>query len=95
MVHQRYESELKRCISEIIIAKMQDPRVEWVTVSRVRLSKDYRLAQVFVSVIEDDIGVIDVLDSASGFIRSQLARTLPWRRIPKIEFLLEMGDGYE
>ncbi len=88
MVQGRYESELKRCISEIVLTELSDPAIGWVTINDVRLSSDYRIARVFVSVLDDEQVSLMALERASGFIRSLLAKRLPWRRMPKIKFEL-------
>ncbi len=86
----RYESELKRCISEIVISEVGDPEIGWITVQSVKLSPDYRKAVVLISVLGEAEVSLRALRRASGFIRSSLARKLPWRSVPKLEFQLEL-----
>ncbi len=86
MVQNRYESELKRCISEIVLSDLSDPALGWVTINDVRLSSDYRTARVFISVFGNEESSLMALGRASGFIRSLLAKKLPWRHMPKLKF---------
>ena len=88
MVKNRYEAELKRCISEIVISELSDPRVGWVTIADVQLSKDWRQARVLVCVVGDEQASMEALQGASGFIRSSLSKRLPWRHVPKLRFEL-------
>ncbi len=89
MAKNRYESELKKIIAELLISQISDPRLGWVTVSSVVLSKDYQKATVFVSVIGNQQESLEVLNNACGFIRTLLSKRLPWRRVPKLSFELE------
>ncbi len=86
MARTRYESELKRCISEIVIAELSDPGIGWITINDVAITPDHRIARVFISVFGDEEASLAALERASGFIRSSLARKLPWRHMPKLEF---------
>ncbi len=94
MARTRYESELKRCVSEIILCDLSDPGVGWVTVNDVQISSDHRLARVFISVLGDEEKSLTSLERASGFIRSSLAKKLPWRHIPKLVFELYREEMY-
>jgi len=72
-----------------------------VTLTRVDCAPDLSNAIVWWSVIDSkDADVIesvsDGLDSAASFIRSRVARELPLRRMPRLEFrydpTLEQGS---
>ncbi len=88
MGKDRYESELKRAVSGVILSELNDSRLDWVTVNKVRLSPDYHSAVIFVSVIGDAGASIEVLNNASGYIRHLLSRRLKWRRVPRLSFSL-------
>ena len=45
---------------------------------------------VLISVLGEAEVSLRALRRASGFIRSSLARKLPWRSVPKLEFQLEL-----
>ena len=86
MSKAKYESELKRCIADIIISQVSDARLGWITVNEVALSSDYRKARVFISIFGDEELSLMILNNASGFIRHSLSKQLPWRRVPEISF---------
>ena len=72
-----------------IIREVKDPRVSGAFVSIVgaSVSPDLSTAKVFYSVLGSDEGVQKGLVSASGFIRSELAKRLNLRITPKLTFV--------
>lgn len=78
-------------LAGIIQRQMRDPRVGSVSVNDVRVSKDLAFADVYVSSLETPDParqevLIAVLNRASGFFRSQLARRSSMRTTPKPRF---------
>jgi len=83
----RVGDQMKQEIADILMRKIKDPRVGFVTVTDVDLSDDLRNAKVFVSIYggnkeETHKG----LKSASAFIRSELGRRMSMRCVPEILF---------
>lgn len=87
-------------IASIILREMRDPRVGLVSVNEVRVSKDLSYADVYVSSLDADSEaarqtLIDVLNRASGYFRSELAKRHKMRTTPKPRFhfdeLIESG----
>ncbi len=61
-----------------------------VTVSGVKVSKDFAHAKVFVTVLGGDPGhALAVLNKEAGGFRHALASSLPLRRIPKLHFVFD------
>jgi ribosome-binding factor A len=97
---ERVNTLLRREISELVQHHLRDPRLgEFVAVTEVETSPDLQYARVFVSSIggqEEEARVLEVLNSAVGFLRSELARSVRLRRIPELRFLwdnsIEHGD---
>jgi ribosome-binding factor A len=50
----RVESAIKREIATAVLLEAKDPRIGFVTVTGVSLTKDYKIAHVFVSVMGDE-----------------------------------------
>ncbi|MCD6328501.1 30S ribosome-binding factor RbfA [bacterium] len=90
----RVAHQIQREVSELLLRKVKDPRVQFVTITRVLTSPDLRQARVFFStprMSEDmDKDVLEGLESAAGFIRSSLGKRLSMRRVPEIEFKLDV-----
>jgi ribosome-binding factor A len=79
-------------ISELMRREIKDPRIGFVTFTRVELSEDLRHAKVFVSSIgaePEKARALQGLVSATGFIRRHLGRALHLRYTPEISFLLD------
>lgn len=79
-------------ISHVLLRKVKDPRVKYVTVTDVEVAKDLKRATVFFSVLMDDIDKGEVqkgLNRAAGFIRSELFHTLRLKSIPTLTFEID------
>ena len=89
----RVEDLLRSEISRLIVREVSDPRVRLATVSEVNVSPDLKHATVRMSVLGEDEErqhSLEALQHASGFIRSQLAKSLRrMRSIPQLTFELD------
>ena len=72
-----------------ILREVKDPRVSGAFVSIVgaRVAPDMSDAKILYSVLGKDEGVHKGLISATGFIRSELAKRLNLRITPKLTFV--------
>ncbi len=97
---ERVNTLLRREISDLIRHHLRDPRLgDFVAVTEVETSPDLQYARVFISSIggqEEEKKVLEVLGSASGFLRTELARNVRLRRTPELRFVwdnsIEHGD---
>ncbi len=81
----RIEVDIQRILSELISFGIKDPRVSALaSVSRVDLTRDLSYATVYISGGDSD--TLKGLNSASGFLRKQLAGELTTFRIPELLF---------
>jgi len=86
----RVGEQMKHEIADILMRKIKDPRIGFVTVTDVELSDDLRNARVFVSIYGGDRETaFKGLKSASAFIRSELGRRMTMRCVPEILFRFE------
>lgn len=79
-------------ISQLIQHGTRDPRLGFVTVTGVDVSADLRNAQVYVTVLGDDVdaqSTLEGLDSAAGYFRYQMKQTLLLRYIPDLKFKID------
>jgi ribosome-binding factor A len=85
----------------ILEAKIKDPRVNsFLSITRVSVSRDLAWADVYVSHIQADRGAgrgVEGLQSAAGFIQSQLGLTMRIRKIPHLRFHEDPGirEGFD
>jgi len=86
---ERVAEAIKKEASNVIHDELKDPRLGFVTVTRVELTQDLRSAKIFFSVLgkdEDYLRTRKALDSASGFIRKLIAQRIQLRFAPEIMF---------
>ena len=78
---------MKQEIADILMRKLKDPRVGFVTVTDVEVADDLRNAKVFVSVLGTERATtLKGLESASSFIRSELGRRMRMKFVPELLF---------
>jgi ribosome-binding factor A len=85
----RVAEALQALVAELLLREIKDPRIGLVTVTGVKVSPDLRHARVFFSCLGDETQraqSLRGLNSASGFVRSQVARKLNLRVAPEIAF---------
>ncbi|TFG65024.1 MAG: 30S ribosome-binding factor RbfA [Spirochaetales bacterium] len=91
---KKLESLLQQEISLLIVnKKVKDPRVSTlVSVTRVVVSKDTAYAKVYISCLEGGESLsasAEALNSAAGFLQSQLAKKIHLRQTPKLSFIAD------
>jgi ribosome-binding factor A len=85
----RVTEAIRKEASLIIHDQLKDPRLGFVTITRVWMTPDLRYAKIFFSVLgkdEDYKKTQAALDSASGFIRKLIAERINLRIAPEIGF---------
>ncbi len=84
---------IRKAVSEIVRAKVKDPRLKTITVTDVEITHDLSIAKIYYSVYpwsKDNINRARVgLESAGKFIRMQLGKELTCYRIPDVTFKLD------
>ena len=87
-----------RELSNIIRNEIKDPRIHPLTsVSLVEVAPDLKTCKAYVSVFGDEKAQQDTirgLQSAEGYIRRELARTVNLRNTPEIRFILDQSIEY-
>ncbi|MCK4838287.1 MAG: 30S ribosome-binding factor RbfA [Desulfobulbaceae bacterium] len=84
----RVADNIKKEIATLLLRKIKDPRVYNVTITQVKVTPDLRRAWIYFSCLDQSVEEVAAgLASASGFIRSHLARELGMRYVPDLEFL--------
>jgi ribosome-binding factor A len=90
---ERVTEQVHHELGDIIQKEIRDPRLGWVTVTRVEMSPDLCYAKVFVSVLDPDENArrrsLRVLERAGAFIRTELSRRVRLRQSPELHFKLD------
>ena len=80
--HERVQEAIKKEVSLIIHDELKDPRIGFITITRVELTRDLKFAKIFYSVLgkeEEHKKTRLALDSALGYIRSLVAQRINLR----------------
>ncbi|MEA1939346.1 MAG: 30S ribosome-binding factor RbfA [Candidatus Caldatribacteriota bacterium] len=86
------EKTFKRIISNILNKKVNDPRIKFVTITKVILSPNLLNAKIYITIYNDKLNIrkcLKGLKNATKFIRYELGKKLDLRRVPEIVFLVD------
>lgn len=84
--------QVKREIGRIIQQELGDPRLEFVTITEVDVSKDLRHARVLFSVLGDHSQMAAAqngLNGARGMVRKLLGKAMNLRYTPELIFVFD------
>lgn len=87
---ERLTDTLREEIAQIVGFELEDPRLDAVTVTDVRLSSDKRAARVYVTITGDEEAhksALAALKHAAPYVRKQLGLSLNLPRTPEIHFV--------
>jgi ribosome-binding factor A len=83
---ERIRSEL----AEIFLRETSDPRFGSLTVTDVRVDREFALANIFITAVDCDDArraeILHGLEGARGYFRSALASRIPLRTFPSLRF---------
>lgn len=89
---ERLKDQLKVEISDILRKETKDPRIGFVSITDVEVSRDLRHVKVYVSILGDEeekATTMAGLAQATGFIRTELGQRIRLRYTPEITFKLD------
>jgi ribosome-binding factor A len=92
---ERMAEALREEIAEVVGFELEDPRVEAVTVTDVKVSDDLRDAKVYVLVAgsEDEVKkALNALQHAAVYVRQQVSMNLSLRFVPHIHFVRDTAE---
>lgn len=94
----RINSEVQKELSRIINYEIKDPRIHSMTsVTQVIVTPDLKECKAYISVLGDELAreeTLAGLQSASGYIRRELARSINLRNTPEITFIIDNSIEY-
>ncbi len=95
---QKVQEEIKRTIGTILTVDINDTKLGFMTVSRVKCSVDLRYAKVYVSIYENSDGAkesrMKILKKRTGLIRGYLGKYVRFKHVPELEFFLDDSLDY-
>lgn len=92
----RIAQMMQRKLAQIIQQEIKDPRLPlFITISAVTVTKDLGHAKIYFTALNDEAKAADtILNAASKYLRSALARTLTLRTVPQLHFLYDESIEY-
>lgn len=84
--------ELRKIISMILLREINDPRMGFVTVTRIELTEDLRYARVFYSVLgneEQKLATQEALSEYMGLIRRMAVERINMKYAMEMKFELD------
>jgi len=87
---ERVSDQIRMEIADILMRRVKDPRVGFVTVTAVDVTADLKQAWVYVTVLQQgaqEVETLGALSRAEGFIRGELGRRLTLRYVPALKFV--------
>ena len=87
----RISEQIQRELAELIRKGLKDPRVGWVSITAVEVTRDYSHAKVFYTVMDDSKREItqEALESAAGYLRNGIGRVLQIFTTPQLHFVYD------
>ena len=95
----RLDSQIRHELMDLLQREMQDPRLGFVTITRVETARDLGSARVWVSILgsdEERDRSMAALGVATPWLRRRLAERLTLRSVPQLSLRrddsIEAGD---
>jgi ribosome-binding factor A len=89
--------QMREEISKILLKELKDPRIGFVTITKVAVTDDLRNAKVYYSVFggeQEKEDSFQGLESATGYIKRELGRRMRLKYMPEITFLFDDSLEY-
>jgi ribosome-binding factor A len=94
---ERVAKIIERELSTILLMEAKNNLLKYVSITKVVATKDLSLATVWFTIRGDESekkATIEALESAKGFLRSELSHRLDVRKTPELRFKLDESLAY-
>lgn len=88
---------IQKEISQMLMRNLKDPRIGFVTITKVAVSEDCRMAKIYFSVTgssDERERSTEGLNSAKGYVRKELGRRIRMKYTPEITFQFDPSIEY-
>lgn len=89
---ERVQEALRQEISRIVHRELKDPRLGFITITALELTRDLRYAKIYFSVLGDSKKkrlALKGLNSAKGYIKNLIADRIKLRLMPELDFRID------
>ncbi|MBN1352190.1 30S ribosome-binding factor RbfA [candidate division KSB1 bacterium] len=85
----RVAEVIKKDLSDILREDVRDPGINMLTITRVIVSPDLKMAKIYLSILGDASAreeTLQALERAKSFIRTALGKRGQFRNVPELRF---------
>ena len=88
---ERYEGRIQNEVNTFLRNNLTDPRLKFVSITKVELNNDYSMAQVYWDLFDSSKrgDVKKAMTKIAGKVRKMLADRLTVRQVPQINFVYD------
>ena len=93
----RVSGQVQKVLSDILLKKIKDPRLETATITSVKMSRDLKFARVYFVTSGGKESVKEAIEgfkSALGYVKRKLAAQLGLRYMPELRFFYDDSFDY-
>lgn len=81
---------IQRKLAQIVQQEIRDPRLGFVTITGVEVSRDMSNAKIYFTILTDNhVQAEKILNNASSYLRAAIGRTLETRIVPQLHFIYD------
>jgi len=93
---EKVNSELRKQLMEIIQKEVDDPDLDFLSITRVETTADLQESKVYFSLLDDSKyeKAKDVLNSMKGLIRGILGKRIRLKFLPQLTFIPDDSIKY-
>jgi ribosome-binding factor A len=91
---ERVAEEVREEVARLLMREIKDPRIGFVTVTRVSVTPDLHVARVSVGVLGDATQrkrSLEALRHSAGYMRRLVGQHLHLRFVPELQFAYDEG----
>jgi ribosome-binding factor A len=93
----RVSGQVQKVLSDILLKKIKDPRLEAATITSVKMSRDLKFARVYFVTSGGKESIKEAVEgfkSALGYVKRKLASQLGLRYMPELRFFYDDSFDY-
>lgn len=94
---RKVSEQIRRELVNILPEAIYHDKINFVSVTGMQLSRDFKFATVYVTIIGDDklrTELVDLLNENNGEIRHSLSKRLSTRTVPEMTFKYDESVEY-
>ena len=93
----RVSGQIQKILSDILLKRIKDPRLEMITITGVDISSDLRMAKIYFTTSGTHKSIEEAtagFNSALGYVKRTLAKELGLRYMPDLKFCHDKSFNY-